>query len=161
MKKILTLFIVVLLVEFLLSGCASIQKKFTRKKTEHKSIVKFYSDKDFKRAPNDILYKEHLNYFRSWLDEILESDSLNYKTDLRSINEAVRHLEDMEKYLPEEKQANLKNYVTQLNKIADKISKGSVKVKENVYMVSTIRSIKRNVENNYSFKMVKDILLKD
>lgn len=161
MKKIFLIFIMILFIQSTICGCASIQKKFSRKKSQQKVVQKFYSDKDFKRAPNDVLYRDHIRYFNSWMDDLLGYDSFNYKSDMRSLTEAAAHLQDLKKFLPDDMWPPLKKNINDLLGIADKLKDGTVSLKENPRMMSTIRSIQKNVNSKYSFNKVKNIIPKD
>ncbi len=144
-----------------IAGCSSVQKKFFRKSKPKPIVQKFYSEKDFKRGTNVALYKEHINYFNSWMDNLLDYESFNYKSDMRNLNEAASQLDDLIKYVPENMKPKLQKHVKTLTSIADSLKDGSIILKERPATMGTIRSIHRDVNAHYAYNKVKDLIPKD
>ena len=89
------------------SGCASVQKKFTRKKVEptHVAAVMTFEEGAYqKKFSNDYYYKTHFTMWQSWHEELLNQLGGNSKKVARCAQEAAGHLTEMRRYLTPEKQ---------------------------------------------------------
>src|SRR3989338_2522635 len=115
MKKIISLFLIAL---FCFTGCASVQKKFTRKKPEKRipAVVYFQEGPYQKKYSNEYYYKSHYTYWKSWHGDLIDSFGGNHKKVKRSAEEALNHLVQMSQYLKPEKQQELNSSLDSLKK---------------------------------------------
>ena len=104
-KKILAFVMAVMM----LAGCATVQKKFTRKKPEKRKPAAVYLQEGpfEKQYTNDYYYKIHFTQWGTWTDELLMQFGGNRKKMQRCAQEALGHLTEMNRYLNPEKQAAL------------------------------------------------------
>jgi hypothetical protein len=147
----------------LVSGCASVQKKFTRKKKEKRTPNAIFIDEGpyQKQFSNEYYYKNHYTMWKSWHDELLGQLGGNRKKVERCAQEAYNHLSDMANYLQPEKRAELKPLVEDLSRLVTKIESGSYSDSDEGGMRSELEKIKRLVANDFYYNKVKDSLLAD
>ena len=163
MKKFFLYLMVVFLVAGV-SGCASVEKKFTRKKKapEHVAAAVYIEQGSYqKKYSNEYYYKTHFTYWESWQDEFLKSLGGNSKKVERCAEEALSQLVEMNRYLVPAKQAELKPMLDSLGQIVDKIERGNYSKSDHASMKEELEKIKRIVSNNFYFDKVKDSLLPD
>lgn len=101
---------------FLLTGCETLRKKFTRKRKKAESteaIVIVPRDYSAHPFPNDVLYRQYFIYWKSWNQELVSSltDMENYKKIKSCADQALVNLKKMQTYLREDKAQELELYV--------------------------------------------------
>ncbi len=99
-----------------LAGCASLKKKFTRKKNA-KSAPVFYRVRKYDVKPSMDLYEKHYVFWVNWHRELVTELGENFKSDIRSSQEMRGNLESMESLLVDEKAASLAPHVGELRKV--------------------------------------------
>ena len=162
-KKSLTA-LVALTIAFNAAGCATVQKKFTRKKKEpaHRPTAIFLQEGPYqKKYSNDYYYKTHYTFWKSWHDELLDQMDGNRKKMTRCAQESVNHLEEMTKYLQPAKREELEVQLKELRRISDRIQSGNVSSSELPTMRSDLEKVQRAVNNDFYYNKVKDQLLPD
>ena len=116
MKKNLQRFSVFLLVVFLtvsVSGCATLKKKFTRKKKEEKK-PRYYQVRKYDIKPSMELYEKHYIYWINWHRDMSQKLGRNAKRDRLNIQQLVGNLYDMRKILDDEEAARLEPHIETL-----------------------------------------------
>jgi uncharacterized protein YceK len=145
MKKMLKTVLTVSLMAVLaldMQGCASIQKKFTRKKkTEAKPIIIIYSRTTRWCRPWSFTPTLHL--LEELAPEIIATLGKNSKKDLRCITEMVGNLQDMQRILTDEKAAELEPHIKVLQKIEEEVRSGNM-------TMGTKTQIMRRLEKEYA-----------
>ncbi|MEK7849973.1 MAG: hypothetical protein AAB213_04090 [Candidatus Omnitrophota bacterium] len=115
-KKRMLVFVVILSGIFMLTGCESLRKKFTRKRKSRESqdqmiiVPRDYSAHPF---PSDVMYKQYFIYWKSWNQELITSlnDYSSYKKILDCVEQAIMNLKKMTTYLNEDKSKELDVYI--------------------------------------------------
>jgi hypothetical protein len=160
MKKALY---VVLACVILVSGCASAQKKFTRKKKEKRVPTAIFIDEGpyQKQFSNEYYYQNHYTLWKSWHDELLSQLGGNQKKVKRCANEAYNHLSDLGNYLKPEKRAELKPLVDDLAKIVQRIENANYSKSDEGGMRVELEKIRRLVANDFYYNKVKEHVLPD
>ncbi len=158
-KKILAL----VLCGAMLSGCATVQKKFTRKKPEkRKAAAVFLQEGDYqKQYTNDYYYKTHYTQWGTWTDELLLQFGGNRKKMRRCAEESLGHLTEMNRYLQEPKQKELEPFLVDLKRIEKKIDDNTYSESDESMMKADLEKIKRMVASNFYYDKVKDSVLPD
>lgn len=105
---------------FLLTGCETLRKKFTRKRKRIEStetIVIVPRDYSAHPFPNDVLYRQYFVYWKSWNQELVSSltDMENYKKIRSCADQALVNIKKMQTYLQEDKAQELDVYVKKTN----------------------------------------------
>jgi hypothetical protein len=106
----------ILICVFLLTGCESLRKKFTRKRknveTEEPMVIapRDYSAHPF---PSDVLYKQYFVYWKSWNQELVVSlnDLASYKKIVDCVEQSLVNLKKMQSYLNEAKAVEIEVYI--------------------------------------------------
>ena len=146
------------------AGCASVQKKFTRKKKEpgHIPAVVYLQEGPYqKKYSNVYYYKTHFTFWKSWQDELINQLGGNSKKVSRAAEEALGHLQEMNQYLSAAKQEELKSQMDALAKIAQRIGSGGYPDSELGGIRVELEKIRRIVSNNFYYDKVKNDLLSD
>lgn len=145
-----------------LSGCASVQKKFTRKPKQPKHVAKaiaFEQGPYQKKFSNEYYYKTHYTYWKAWQGEWIDGLGGNRKKTARNATEALSHLKQMKDYLKPEKAKELDEPYTLLMRMQEQMetgqysSSGTTKVELDKW--------RRLISSNFYYEKVKDDLLPD
>lgn len=155
--------VVFLLIYFLivsLTGCDSLQRKFTRKKKEPVKAPRFYQLKKYEKKPTPELYKKHYAYWVSWQSELIEVAGENSKKDKRCIEEIIGNLYDMQNILVKEKGDELTPHIERLLRVKDIIFRGDLNRANRDYVISTLQHEDRVIKSNFNYSKVKDYLKK-
>ena len=157
------LYVLMLTLILNLAGCATVQKKFTRKKKEkYQPSVIFLEETTYqKKYSNDYYYKTHYTMWRTWHDELIQQLGGNAKKLRRCAQETYNHLTEMNRYLNAQKQAALGPWLEDMKKITDKIENNSYSESEEPGMKTDLEKIKRVVSAGFYYDKVKDSLLAD
>ncbi len=141
-----------------LAGCASMQKKFTRKAKEPKhtaSVIPTEQGPYQKKFSNEFYYKSHFTLWKTWQSELIDSLGENRKKVARAGQEALGHLRDMKQYLLPDKQAELDSQIHDMEKIVTKTDTG-VSASEIGPLRSDLEKVRRLVAANFYYNKVKD-----
>ncbi|OGW82562.1 MAG: hypothetical protein A3C47_04325 [Omnitrophica bacterium RIFCSPHIGHO2_02_FULL_51_18] len=161
MKRFLTYFFILTLAMDL-AGCATVQRKFTRKKKEPKHIAAavYLEEGPYqKKYSNDYYYKTHFTLWKSWHDELVNQLGGNSKKVARCAQETYGQLTELNRYLIPETQAELKPYLDSLTKIAKRLEEGTITSSEEGGVRVELEKIKRIVSNNFYYDKVKNKLV--
>ena len=107
-----------------LPGCASVQKKFTRKPKEpayRRSVMVVEKGPFQKPFSNEYYYKSHYTMWESWHGELIEDIGGNRKKVSRDAEETYGRLRDLSNYLKPQKKERLEILLADLKKITDKL----------------------------------------
>jgi len=162
MKKFLSISLIVCLLTG--TGCASVEKKFIRKKKapEHVAAAVYIEQGPYqKKYSNAYYYKSHFTLWKSWQEELLNNLGENQKKVQRCAQEALGQLTEMNQYLVAAKQAELKPNLDSLKEITDKIDGGQYSKSGEADARTELEKIKRIVSNNFYFDKVKNELVPD
>lgn len=115
-RSYLSIMVVLIGSIFFLTGCESLQKKFTRKrkssKTQEEMVI---VPRDYEANPlaNDVRYKQYFVYWKSWNQELVSAlnDQASYKKIISCVEQARMNLEKMTTLLKDEKAKELDVYL--------------------------------------------------
>lgn len=145
-----------------LSGCATVQKKFTRKKKEPAHVAKaiaFEEGPYQKKFSNEYYYKSHYTYWKAWQGEWIDGLAGNRKRSAHNAEEAVSNLDQMKNYLKPEKAKELEEPLHVLQRLMEQTEIGQYSG------VATMRveleKWRRIISSGFYFDKVKDDLLPD
>lgn len=142
------------------AGCASLQKKFTRKKKAEVKRPRFYQLKKYVKTPSPELYKKHYAYWMTWQSELLSNLGKSHKKDMRCIEEILGNLYDMQNILVPEKADQLKLHIDRLLEVKDTIFKEELSQYNRHYIRSTLEREDRAIKREFCYAKVKDYLRK-
>lgn len=157
-KKFILFIVLVLALSF--TGCAQIQRKFTRKKKETTRLPSYRAVKPYEYKPTPELYEKHFTYWQSWEKEFLQVMGKNSKKDARCINEMISNLRDMQNILVEEKAAELEPHIVRIEGLKETIISASGSTYNSVYVRSVLETEQVEIYNKFRYKRVKDYLKK-
>ena len=144
-----------------LAGCASVQKKFTRKpKTpSHIPAAIYLQEGPYqKKFSNEYYYKTHFTMWKSWHGELINELGDNQKKVSRCAQEALGHLTEMNRYLNAQKQAELAPSLDELSQIGQRIERGVISDAEVGSLRVDLERISRQIGNNFYFDKVQTSL---
>lgn len=147
-----------------LSGCATVQKKFTRKKKEpaYKPSAVYIEEGPYqKKYSNDYYYKTHYTFWSSWHSEMLNQLNGNRKRLARAAQETIGHLTEMNQYLQPEKQAELKPYYDSMSQICKRLGGGTFSDSEKGGIRTELERMKRIISSNFYYDKIKASLVSD
>ena len=162
MKRIF-LYLMIALTVMNAAGCATVQKKFTRKKEPKRipSVIYLQEGPYQKKYSNAYYYKFHFTLWKSWQDELLLQWRGNNKKVARCAEEAAGHLTEMARYLDPIAQKRLEPAIESLRGIKDELKSGSYTRAWKSGMRSELERIKRTVSANFYYDKVRDSVLPD
>jgi len=156
MKKISILFLVILL---LLTGCAGLQRKFTRKKNKEEKISPVVISFDYAKGLRvDELYKKRFLFWRTWQDELIDRMDGAYKKRIECYDQAIMNLREMQKYLIGAKAEKLAPFIEEISVIDPDIRKKKLSKSEQYGMTRLLEKTKRQIDKQFSYSKVKDFL---
>lgn len=161
MKKILSTTVMIFLAVELF-GCASVQKKFTRKPKEpaHRASAIYFEEGPYqKKYSSAYYYKTHFTFWKSFQSETIEELGGNQKRLERNVQEAYSHLSQLNQYLVPEKQAELRPMLDSLGHIQTQIESGAVSASQATGLRTELEKIERMVSSHFYYEKVKDALI--
>lgn len=146
-----------------LAGCATVQKKFTRKKKEKYEPAVIYLEETTyqKKFSNDYYYKTHYTMWRTWHDELIKQLGGNSKKLSRCAQETYNHLVEMNRYLNDEKKAALQPIMESVSRLTKKIDEGNVSSSDIGNVRTELEKDRRLISNDFYYDKVKDSLIPD
>jgi len=149
--------ICVLFVSF--TGCAGLQRKFTRKKKKEERITPVITTYDYaKDLRVDELYKKRFLYWKSWQGELIERMDGAYKKRRECYEHLVMNLMEMKKYLSRTKAEELELFIEEIKSIDPDIKKKRLSRSERHRMTHMLERTKRRIDKKFSYSKVKDLL---
>ncbi len=148
---------------FYMTGCETVQRKFTPKKKtpSHVASSIFFEEGAYqKKFSNDYYYKTHYTLWRTWHDELLQSLGGNDKKANRAAEEAVGNLQQMQQYLVPDKFAQLQIIINDLEAVIKRMDQASGTSQIGPFRTELER-IRRAVGNDFYYDKVKESLLAD
>jgi hypothetical protein len=141
-----------------MAGCASIQKKFTRKKKEQPKAPRIYQVQKYQKKPTAELYQKHYAFFTSWQSEAMAVLGNNHKKDVQCMEQMVTNLIDMQSMLVPEKAQGLDKSIKRLKTVRDIVIKENLSQYNKTYTISTVDREGRFVKREYTFNKVKNFM---
>lgn len=147
-----------------MAGCASVQKKFTRKKKEPKHIAAtlYFEEGPYqKKYSNVYYYKTHYTMWKTWHEDLIKGIGGNRKKTERNAEEALSHLTQMKNSLVLEKQKELDPWVKEMSRYAAKFAVGAYSRSEEPGIRTELQKIKRMVDSDFYYDKVANQILPD
>ncbi len=160
MKKGLIMLTVIVLA-FSVSGCAGLQKKFTRKKKAPVSTIPRYKAvKKYQKKPTQELYQRHYVFWKTWHSELLQVMGQNHKKDMSCIEEAIENLKDMRNMLTPEAASKIAPHISELEKVRAVIAGDEASTYNTAYIRRILEKEEKEIAGGFRYKKVKDCLKK-
>lgn len=160
MRKLLSIFIIfVILINT--AGCSEEwRKKFIRKKKEVAKKPRIWQEKRYPNAPTEAMYDKHYNYTISWLSELASDLGQNNKKDLRCIEEALSQAQDMQNCLIPDKAKELDKHINRLVEIRDIIKREDLGHANKDYVRSSIEREERFLRREFYYHKIQNFMKK-
>lgn len=153
-------YVIILILCVVFSGCAGLQRKFTRKKKKEEiRQAPVITTHDYaKDLRVEELYKKRFLFWRSWHGELIDRMDGAYKKRIECYDQAVMNLTEMESYLKVEVASELKPFVEDMKTISSDIKKKKLSKGEQIKLKSLLEKAKRSIDKKFSYPRVKDSL---
>jgi len=156
--RMLSVFLVFIMVISGLAGCADFRKKFVRKKKAEVKVPRYYRMEDYNIVPSVELYTKHYVYWRSWHRELMEILGQNSKKEKRCISEMIGNLNDMKTMLIDEKGDKLEEHIKELRNIENEMKKGTL----SLAVITRIRRVLEKelmlIKIEFSYKKIESFI---
>lgn len=153
------IYAVILIVSISLTGCAGLQRKFTRKKKKEERVAPIITTYDYsKELRVDELYKKHFLFWKSWQTELIDKMDFTYKKRTVCYDHTVANLLEMRKYLTGSKLEEIGPFITEIKSIDPDIKKRGLSKSERYRMKQLLEKTKRQIDKRFSYSEVKDFL---
>ena len=154
---------VVWLLVFSCCGCEAFVRKFTRKPKkdlEHKAeLVLEPQEYEAPRLSKEELYRQHLLYWRSWHDELIQAlDGTNRKKQLECAQEALDNLVLMRAMISAPYSEKASVYIKRLEAMRDQIGKDAYGRDASRHR-SDAERLRAAILRELSYQKVKNFLL--
>ncbi|MBU4311564.1 MAG: hypothetical protein KJ706_02445 [Candidatus Omnitrophica bacterium] len=142
------------------TGCAGLQRKFTRKKEKEVKAGPVITTYDYaKDLRVEELYKKRFLYWKSWQGELIDRmDEGTYKKRTECYENTVMNLEEMRKYLSLAKVKELDPFIEEIKSIDPDVKKKRLSRSEKYRMGHMLEKTKRRIDKQFSYSKVKDYL---
>lgn len=146
-----------------LTGCESLQRKFTRKSKRPAAavnpILKF---EDYTRAMTPLdRYRKHALLFDYWNDELmaaLQDRSINVKRCRRTSGEALAELQTLQGLLTDAMAAQLEPLIQERASVHRQFSTGALSAHQAMMAWRALEAQKRQVQRTFFWRDVQDSL---
>ncbi len=146
-----------------LSGCETLKKKFTRKQSL-KKVSPVLVPYDYKGIyPNDVLYSNHFNYWRTWTEDLincLDTKASNKREKLAAAR-AIEDLERMQDLLTGDKKYELTKYIKFYEDVQRRVELGQPNDNDSSSIRNDLESRRRVIMRKFEPKEVKAYILKE
>jgi len=146
-----------------LSGCATLKKKFIRKKPPTK-VSPVLVPQDYKGIyPNSVLYSNHFNYWRTWTEDLIDCIDTrgSNKREILASARAVEDLQRMQDLLTGEKKEELSKYIKFYQEVQKKFEAGQPDEINASRLRSDLESRRRVIIRKFEPKEVKNYIIKE
>ncbi len=161
-KKLCVSLICLMVMPYMLSGCADFQKKFIRKKKEYNGPPRYYAVKEYDIHPSIELYQKRYIYWKNWHRELLtDIRDANKKKSRTDIEQAISNLWDMKRMLTDEKGDELQKDIDQMEELKEVITKQSITMANQVKLRRKLELLMSEIKKNFSYRKVGGYIRKD
>ncbi len=158
MIKVLRYAIIVILC-ISIAGCAGMQRKFARKKKEEARTPAVVTTYDYPIEQRvDELYKKRFLFWKSWQGELIDRMEDGYKKRTECYDELMQNLQEMQKYLNDEKYKELGNFITEIKSIDTDVKKMDLTNSERYKIAQLLEKTRRLIDKRFSYTHVKNQL---
>ena len=148
-----------------LQGCEPLRKKFTRqKKEDRRGVVEAPVLEPIEYLPAEKkpfeVYRHHYSLWQVWHKELIADVAAqsNKKRMLYCLSQVILHLESMQRFLPEQKQALLVSSLKTLYQFREDLEAPVGSISLSAWAIK-MRSIERKLRSAYAPRRVQDVVL--
>jgi len=152
-------YIVIVILCLSVAGCASMQRKFTRKKHKEEKVMPIVTTYEYPIEERvDELYKKRFLFWKSWQGELIYRMEDTYKKRAECYNELMQNLLEMQKYLNDEKCKELEGFVAEIKLLDPDVKKIDLTKSEQYKITQVLEKTRRLIEKRFSYTHVKGFL---
>ena len=152
-------YIVIVMLCLSIAGCASMQRKFTRKKQKEEKTLPVVTTYEYPIEERvDELYKKRFLFWKSWQGELIDRMEDTYKKREECYNELMQNLTEMQKYLNDEKCKELEGFVAEIKLLDPDVKKIDLTKSERYRIAQVLEKTRRMIDKRFSYTHVKDFL---
>lgn len=155
--------IAVLMMIFMISGCAEFSEKFIPKKKKKAVLTrKYFVVKQYNVHPNLELYTKRYVFWKNWHKELLSVLTAdNHKKTKMAVEQEMSNLYDMWSMLDDEKGNELMVYIDKLAKIETAIKKEKITKGNDVRIRRTLETLGRQIKKHFSYTKMRGFFRDD
>jgi hypothetical protein len=147
------IFLLIVVLSLIVSGCADFQKKFIRKKKEYDGPPRYYAVREYDIRPSIELYEKRYIYWKNWHRELLSDiNDANRKKVGTDIEQVISNLWDMKKMLVDEKGDKLQEDIDQMVELEEVIKKQSITMANRVKLRRKLELLMREIKRDFSYR---------
>lgn len=153
-------YIIILVMCISFTGCAGLQRKFTRKKKkEIDTTVPVVTTYDYsKELRVEELYKKHFLFWKTWQSELIDRMDSGYKKRSACYDYTIASLMEMEKYLTGVKAEELGKFIKEVRSVNPEIKEKTLSKGKEHRIRQVLEKTRRQIEKRFSYPHVKDFL---
>ena len=155
------LWVILLLVVFSISnltGCASLKKKFTRKKKKKDELPRYYNIKKYDITPSLELYTKHYIYWKNWNRDLIDNLGKNSKKDRENVNQIIGELVAMRAMLNPPKYDDMQKHLDRMHEIKNYMLKGRKDKTTMARIRRMVETEQRQVKLGFSYNKVEPFI---
>lgn len=145
------------------SGCASLRKKFIRKKKSQKEEPVYINFKEYPKKPSREAYIDYYLFVKGWLEDLSESlrvdrinNTYNYKRAKRAIDGAVMNLEQIIAFLNDEGKEKIYPLYRDLTNVKDTMDKNhNLSVLERQRIMGRVERFNRKFQSEFKYSQAQ------
>ena len=165
-RPLMVVMVSLVAVSFLLSGCETLKRKFTRQKKKDKEQAEEfvpvlepeeYPEKVYSVADN---YKYHYSLWQVWEKELSNavSEKESNKRQLYMLNQMIIHVDALKKLVSQENLSGLEETLNDLNKLESQI-KRPAPMHESFAILKELRKLEKKMRDHYKFEKIEPSLI--
>lgn len=152
-------YIVVLILCISFTGCATLQKKFVRKKKKEEKAAPVITMYDYSKDLRvDELYKKHFLFWKTWQLELIGRLDATYKMRNDCYDHIIANLMEMQEYLASPKREELRPFLERIKSIEPMIRKRRLSKSEKYRITQLLEDTQLQIEKRFSYSDVKGFL---
>jgi hypothetical protein len=147
-----------------LSGCAAFRKKFVRKRKRKKEVKVVIETKEYECLYSiEEKYKRYFLFWRTAQAELireLDARKVNRKRRMVFAQRTLDDLRQMRRLLLPEKHQQLDVYITEQEGVKKELDKHKLGRSQRMRIKATLQRRKREIQKEFSFKQMREYLIK-
>ncbi len=161
--KNIQVLVVLLVMAFMVSGCAQMRDKFIRKPKEEETKTKrYYAVRKYDVKPSLDLYTKRYVFWKTWHKELLSVlGKGNHKKIVVAVEQEVSNLMDMQNMLTDEKAEELGKLVDGMTEMEKIIKKQKITTGTEVRIRKKLESLGGQIKRGFSYNKMRGYIRDD
>lgn len=152
MKKQIIFILILVMTAGALSGCATVRRKFVRKKQANDEPELYLDLREYAQAPAEEIYHQYYVFAHGWIEELVQLlDTGSNKKRMRySIEQAISNFARLKEYIPSEKISDYRYLSDDLASLRKKVFNNTIVESRRDTLLRDARNIERDLEKKFS-----------